>query len=91
MPDNVVYAPDCAKFDRRETCPVSAKELALQARTLNLSQYGTVVALAGRVYRDVLRKVFPRAEVKSPLSGIGGIGMMMRALTVAIKTQSPLT
>ncbi len=90
MPDDAVYAPDCARFDRPEMFPLSIKKLALQARTLKLNQYGTVIVLAGQAYLDVLRGVFPQAEIKSPLLGMGGIGTMISALTVAVKTKDPL-
>lgn len=90
MPDDAVYVPDCAKFDRPETFPLSIKKLALQARTLKLDQYSTVIVLAGQVYLDVLRGVFSRAEIKSPLLGMSGIGTMMSALTVAVKTNNAL-
>ncbi|MDD1720720.1 MAG: hypothetical protein LUP95_01880, partial [Euryarchaeota archaeon] len=46
LPDDVVYAPDCTKFNRRETTPLSIKELALQASSLRLNQYSTVITLA---------------------------------------------
>ncbi len=90
LPDDVVYAPDCAKFNRRETSPLSIKELALQARTLRLNQYSAVITLAGKVYLAVLREIFPRTQIISPLLDIGGLGTMMSALTVAVKTKAPL-
>ncbi|MGZ4904454.1 MAG: DUF6884 domain-containing protein [Halobacteriota archaeon] len=90
IPDYVVYAPGCAKFDRRETLPLSIKTLALQARTLKLDQYATVVALAGQAYLAILREVFPQARIESPLLGRGGIGTMMSALTAAVKTKAQL-
>ncbi len=90
LPDDVVYAPDCAKFNRGETTPLSIKELALQASTLRLNQYSTVVTLAGKVYLAVLREIFPRTQIKSPLLDTGGIGTMMSALTAAVKEKASL-
>ncbi len=90
MPDEVVYAPECAKFNQRQTFPLSTQQLAVQSRALKLYQYSTVTVLASRVYLDVLRGVFPQAYVKSPFTGSAGIGTMMGALTAAIKTNTPL-
>ena len=90
LPDDVVYAPGCAKFNQPETHPISTKKLALQARSLRLDGCNTVIVLAGSAYLGVLREVFPLAQVHSPLLGIGGIGKMTSALTEALKMKAPL-
>ena len=74
LPDDVVYAPGCAKFNQPETHPLSTEKLALQARVLKLQGYNTVIMLASNACLGVLREVFPGAHVQSPLLGIGGIG-----------------
>ncbi len=90
MPEDIVYAPDCAKFNRRETLPLSVETLTLQTRTLKLDRFSTVVVLAGQAYLNVLRRVFPKGEIESPLLGRGGIGTMMSALSIAMEAQIPL-
>ncbi|MGZ4906642.1 MAG: DUF6884 domain-containing protein [Halobacteriota archaeon] len=90
LPDDVVYVPGCAKFNQAETHPLSTKKLALQARILKLDEYNTVIILASNAYLGVLREVFPRAHVQSPLLGAGGIGKMMSALTEALKMKALL-
>ncbi|MGZ4911416.1 MAG: DUF6884 domain-containing protein [Halobacteriota archaeon] len=90
LPDDVVHAPGCAKFNRPETHPLSTKKLALHARILKLDEYNTVIVLASNAYLGVLCEVFPRAHVHSPLLGAGGIGKMMSALTEALKMKAPL-
>lgn len=90
LPDETVYAPDCAKFSRRQTFPLSIEELARQAHKLRLNEYDTAILLAGQVYLEILREVLPRTEIKSPLLCIGGIGTMMGALTAAVKTKVAL-
>ena len=89
LPDNVVYAPGCARFSQPETHPLSTKRLALQARSLRLDECNTVIMLAGKAYLRVLHEVFPMAQVHSPLLGVGGIGKMTSALTAALKMKAP--
>ncbi len=90
MPNDEIYAPGCAKFNRRDTSALSIDTLALQAHVMGLDQYNTVLTLASTAHYSVLCEVFSHAYIQAPLSGKGGIGKQMGALSVAIKAQTPL-
>ncbi len=91
LPDEQAYVPACAKFDQRETSPLSIEKLTMQARILDLDQYSSVELLASQAYLNVVRGIFPHMHIKSPLLGLHGIGTMISAITEAIEANVPLT
>jgi len=84
FPEDIVPGPYDVTFNNPKTNPISIDELKRQAKEKALEKYEVIVVLGGKKYVNIIKEVFSNKEVKSPLSGKGGIGKMMKILKEAV-------
>ncbi len=85
-PDFVIPRSYNVTFKDLSTNPISVRELADQARNLELDEFETIIGLGGRDYRAVIEQVFMPMDLRPifPFSGLP-IGMAMGAAKQAIR------
>jgi hypothetical protein len=69
-----VIGPYDVKMGDHNSVPLAV--VASDAIELDLVDEPRVIALGGRAYTSVVKKVWPHAE--TPLDGVGGLGMQLR-------------
>lgn len=79
-PNDIVPSSYNVTFNDLRTKPISIDELTDQANKMGLSGADKVVALGGRKYIEMVKRVFTAAEIDAPLAGCSGIGVMMHHL-----------
>lgn len=84
-PDDVVPGPYNVSFNDKSTNPITATKLRLQIQKKELNKYNAIVVLGGKHYVQIVKEVFPRKSIISPLSKCKGIGYMMEKLKNAIE------
>lgn len=84
FPDEVISAPYNVTFKNPETNPIAVEKLREQAEEKGLTKYSEIVVIAGREYVNIVRKVFPRKKIITPLKGARGMGEMISMMKKAI-------
>ena len=89
-PDFIIPEDYNVSFNNPSTNPISLKELIIQVNT-KLSKFDCVIALGGKTYADITRKVFEETgiPVKTPTRGLS-IGLAMCKVKKAIREGRPL-
>ena len=77
-------------FKKKKTNPISAEELAAQVITQGLERFEEIITLGGKGYVEIVEKAFRDREIKNPLAGCRGNGIMMGRLESAIRSGVPL-
>jgi len=90
FPDNIVHGPYNASFKHKRTNPVSIEELIHQVIQKRLDAFDRIVVLGGRNYVNVIKEVFKKKNIHTPLDDCQGIGYMMRKLNDSIERGIPL-
>lgn len=90
FPDNIVHGPYNASFKNKRTNPVSIEELIHQVIRKRLDAFDRIVVLGGKDYVNVIKEVFKKKNIHTPLDDCQGIGYMMRKLNDSIKRGIPL-
>ena len=75
-------------FKLPETNPISLKSLRMQADVFR-EEYGQIIGLGGKEYRERIEAAFAPKEVYFPFAGIPnlGIGKAMKAIKDAVRKQ----
>jgi hypothetical protein len=84
-PADIVQCNYDVSFNRPKTGPISVARLKDQACTERFAGYEVIVVLGGRRYADVVRQVFARKEIVTPLEGMSSNGMMMHEMNLAVE------
>jgi len=73
-------------FNDPKTNPITIQELENQAK--ELGEYDCIVALGGKTYSNIARKVFRDKQVMAPVYGLP-IGKAMHKIKAAIESDTP--
>ena len=71
------------RSDKR-TNPISVEELSKQVKEKGLDRYEKVLVVGGKKYVSMVRKLFSKKKIYTPLEGYKGIGYMMNRLNQAL-------
>lgn len=85
FPDELISEDYNVTFNDPRTNPISVDELRKQAEEKGLMKYDEIVVVAGSNYANIVRKVFRRKKIITPLKGFGGMGPMISAMKRAIR------
>lgn len=88
-PEDTIAEPYNISFNDRSTMPISVEQLKRQKEERGLDGYDEIVVLGGKVYSNIVKKVFQDTNVREPLAG-EKIGFIMRKINKAIKEKEPL-
>ena len=73
-------------FNDPKTKPITINELEKQAKSLQ--EYDCVIALGGKIYSNIARKIFKDQQIVAPVYGLP-IGMAMSKVKKAIESNTP--
>lgn len=85
FPDEIVPGDYDVTFKNPRTNPIGIEELRRQAEEKCLMKYDEVVVVAGNDYAKIVKKVFERKRIRTPLVGLGKMGNMISEMKKAIK------
>jgi hypothetical protein len=80
FPDDPIPGPYNVTFYKKETNPLSSKQLAQQAHQLRLDECDRIIVLGGKLYVKMIEQTFAGKEIVTPLAGARGIGYMMKKM-----------
>lgn len=83
-PRDIVPGPYNVSFNDPKSRPISVDALAEQARERGLMVFDQVVVLGSKNYVTMIEEIFVGKEIKTPLKGATGIGVMMGWMNQAI-------
>jgi hypothetical protein len=89
-PDDIIPENYNVTFKCKNPPPISLEALIQIANEKDLYTYDRFVIIAGKVYAQYARAVFPGKEISTPLEHCHGNGEMMHVLKEAIRTGEPL-
>ena len=72
--------PNEVSFNKKESNPVTATELLVQAKSNSLNRLETIVVQGGKNYVQPAKSAFSSRATPTPLGGCRGIGFMMPKL-----------
>ena len=80
FPDDLIPGPYNVTVYKKETNPLSAKQLAKQTHQLHLDECDRIIVLGGKLYVKMIEQTFAGKEIVTPLAGARGIGYMMKKM-----------
>ena len=84
FPEEIIRKGHGACLFRPWTGPIGTEALRSQVRSRRLDGYERIVVLGGHRFICLIEEAFPHCRVRAPLTGLGGIGHMMREMNLAI-------
>jgi len=90
FPEDIIPGPYNVSFNKKNTNPITVKELRIQAERKGLYEYEKIIVLGGKKYTQIVKDVFSGKEIYTPLADCRGIGYMLSKLNDAIKKGVPL-
>ncbi len=90
FPDDIIPGLYNVTFNDKTSKPIGIDELILQVKDKKLDAYDKIIALGGKHYADIIKKVFLDKEIIVPLDECKGIGYMLGKLKEAIDKNTPI-
>ncbi|MGZ7134599.1 MAG: DUF6884 domain-containing protein [Methanobacterium sp.] len=83
--EEVIEGPYNECFHLKDSHPISKETLQLQIKEGKMDDVDKIIVLGGKYYTEFIKDLFPLKEVFNPLTGLTGIGKMMKKLNDLIE------
>lgn len=90
FPEDIIEGTYNVSFNDKSTNPISPNELSNQIMEKGLNSYDRIAVLGGRNYVNIVKVIFHKEEIHTPLADCQEIGYMMGKLNGAIQRGVPI-